>query len=382
MAPSCAADWLRILQPVNPFRYSGPVPPEEAIDRDAEVARMLDTADSANNTRLLAPREYGKTSLLRRVLAEADAQGWATVYVDFFGVLTLADIARRIEAAYAEQLHGDLARWFAGARKRLPRVRLGGGPLPASADLELDPQAEDPLVKRLEMPRRILEKSGRRTLVVFDEFQAVLTARSDCDEVIRSAIQHHGDAASYIFAGSEVGMMRELFASRHRAFYRQAGHVDLRPLEPDDVADYISSRFAQTGRSVSSDSLTALLDLCQGHPRASMLLAHGLWEHTPPQGEADLQAFETAEREALDTAAIDLRALWRGLTRTEQGLATALARGEAPFSRTRSDAGNRGDGARKALESLIDAGEVVRVDQQHRLVDPFFAELLRRNWHA
>ena len=365
---------------MNPFRYSGPVPPEEVIDRDAEVKQMLGTAESANNTRLLAPREYGKTSLLGRVLADASGQGWATVYVDFFGVLTLADIARRIEAAYAEQLSGDLARWFAGVRRRFPRVRLGGGPVPASADLELDPQAEDPLIKRLAMPRQILQKSGRRTLVVFDEFQAVLTARADADEVIRSEIQHHGDAASYIFAGSEVGMMRELFASRHRAFYRQARHIDLGPLQPDDLGEYVSSRFEQTGRSVGAEALSALLDLCQGHPRGSMLLAHGLWANTEPQGEADLEAFQTAEHDALEQAAVDLRSLWRGLSRTEQGLATALARGEAPFSRTRSDAGNRGEGARSALDSLIDRGEVVREGKQYRLVDPFFAELLRRSW--
>jgi uncharacterized protein len=365
---------------MNPFRYSGPVPPEEVIDRDAEVDQMLGTAESANNTRLLAPREYGKTSLLGRVLAQASAQGWATVYVDFFGVLTLADIARRIETAYEQQLAGDLARWFAGVRKRLPRLRLGGGPLPAFADVELDPQAEDPLIKRLAMPRQILQRSGRRTLVVIDEFQAVLTARSDSDEVIRSEIQHHGDAASYIFAGSEVGMMRELFSSRRRAFYRQAKHIDLNPLQPDDLGEYISSRFERTGRTVGAEALSALLDLCQGHPRAAMLVAHGLWAHTDPAGEADLEAFESAEREALEQAAVDLRGLWRGLSRTEQGIATALARGEAPFSRRRSDAGNRGVGAREALDSLTDKGEIVREGGRYRLVDPLFAELLRRNW--
>lgn len=367
---------------MNPFRYSGPVAPEEVIDRDAEVAQMLETAESANSTRLLAPREYGKTSLLGRVLAEAGARGWATVYVDFFGVLTLADIARRVEAAYSDQLSGDLARWFAGARKRLPRVRLGGGPVPGSADVELDPQGEDPLIERLAMPRRILAKKGGRTLVVFDEFQAVLTARSDADAVIRSEIQHHGEAASYIFAGSEVGMMRELFASRQRAFYRQARHIDLAPLEPDDLGEYVSSRFERTGRAVSAEGLAALLDFCEGHPRAAMLLAHGLFENTEPGGEADLETFQTAEHDALERAAGDLRGMWKGLSRTEQGLATALARGEAPFSRARSDAGNRGAGAREALESLLGKGEVVRENERYRLVDPFFAELLRRSWQA
>lgn len=57
------------------------------------------------------------------------------VYVNFFGVVTAGDIADRIEVAYAEQLRGSLARWFDGIRAT---GRLGGGPIPASAELSVD----------------------------------------------------------------------------------------------------------------------------------------------------------------------------------------------------------------------------------------------------
>jgi hypothetical protein len=208
---------------MNPFRYSEPVPVEDLMDRDAEADEMLRRAEEGNNSRLVAPRRFGKTSLLRRVIHDAGREGWATVYVDFFGVLTLADIAQRIERGYADQLQGGLASWFAGARRRLrPTFRAGGGPVPAGVEVTVDPQAEPPLLDRLALPRRLHERHGTRTLVVFDEFQDVLAAKDRVDAVIRSEIQHHGDAASYIFAGSHVGMMRELFADRRRAFYGQA----------------------------------------------------------------------------------------------------------------------------------------------------------------
>jgi uncharacterized protein len=84
----------------NPFRYSEPLPADELLDRDEEAAQLLSRAVSGNNSRLVAPRRYGKTSLLARVGEEARAEkGWAAVYVDFFGVLTLDDIAQRIERA-------------------------------------------------------------------------------------------------------------------------------------------------------------------------------------------------------------------------------------------------------------------------------------------
>jgi AAA+ ATPase superfamily predicted ATPase len=72
---------------MNPFRYSSPVGGEDLIDRDREAEELLAGAAEGNNSRLVAPRRYGKTSLLRRVLADGDRAGWLGVYVDFFGVV-------------------------------------------------------------------------------------------------------------------------------------------------------------------------------------------------------------------------------------------------------------------------------------------------------
>jgi uncharacterized protein len=364
---------------MNPFRYSGPVEASEVIDRRGELARLRDTADSANNTRLLAPREYGKTSLLRRLLRDAEADGWATVYVDFFGVLTLADVASRIEGAYGRQLRGDLAVWFETVRRRFSRLRVGGGPVPGSLDVQLAPPDQG-LRERLDTPLKILERKGLRTLVVFDEFQDVLEAREDADEVIRSVIQHHGEAASYIFAGSEVGMMRRLFADRRRAFYRQAGRIDLAPLDEADLGEYIVSRFAATARAIQPDALGALLDRARGHPRCAMLLAHELWELAGAEGTADLETYDAAERDALEKAATDLRSLWKGRTRAEREVLAGLARGEAPYSRRRTSGGSRGGAVQQALARLLDEGELVEASGGYAIVDPLFAELVRRDW--
>lgn len=122
---------------MNPFRYSEPVPAAELIDRDEETTLLVETAVSGNNSRIVAPRRYGKTSLLNRLGESVAGEGWNAVYVDFFGVLTLADVAARVERAYAAQLEGRVAAWFAGFRRRLrPSLRIGGDDA-VGADLEL-----------------------------------------------------------------------------------------------------------------------------------------------------------------------------------------------------------------------------------------------------
>jgi uncharacterized protein len=364
---------------MNPFRYSEPVPPDELIDRDEEAGDLLRSAVSGNNSRIVAPRRYGKTSLLKRVLEDARSEGWAGVYVDFFGVLTLADVAARIERAYGSQLEGRLASWFAGVRRRLrPTLRVGGEePVPVGLELSLDPQAEAPLLDRLSLPRRLHERTGTRTLVIFDEFQDVLTTKQKADATIRSEIQHHGDAASYVFAGSQLGMMRRLFADKRRALYGQAAPVDLPPLGAEDVAHYLDLRFRQTNRSIGA-ALESLLELAQGHPQRTMMLAHAIWDALGPDEAATedtwLVAYERVMREVRD----ELRAIWNGLTTGQRRVLTSVAENQQGlYAGGRRHGGSRGAAVKSGTQALADLGEIAPEPEArtgYRVVDPLLRE--------
>lgn len=371
---------------MNPFRYTSPVAPADLVDRETEAATLLSRAADGDNSRVVAPRRYGKTSLLRRVLRDAELEGFATVYVDFFGVLTLADVADRIERAYADQLQGKLATWYAGARRLLrPTVRAGGGPVPVGVEVTLDPQAEPPLLDRLALPRRLYERHAVRTVVVFDEFQDVLSAQSRADAAIRSEIQHHEQVASYVFAGSHVGMMRELFTDRRRAFYGQAGPVALPPLPPDAVADFVTARFTSTGRAVEPAALGPLLDTARGHPQRSMLLAHALWEATPPGARADSDTWLGAYDRVRADLREEHRATWSSLTPGQRRVLAAVAGNDAAlYATARRYGGSRGGAVAAAAKALADRGEVVAdpsVPTGYRVVDPLLTAWIVQGRH-
>jgi len=216
--------------------------------------------------------------------------------------------------------------------------------------------------------------------VVFDEFQDVLAAQDRADAIIRSEIQHHGDAASYVFSGSHLGMMGELFADRRRAFYGQAGPLELPPLPPDEVAEYIAERFERTGRSVGA-ALEPLLGLSNGHPQRTMLLAHALWERTSAGEAANEETWAATEDAVARDVHDELRAIWTSLKPSQRRVLAAIAENtQRLYASDRRHGGSRGGAVRGATKALEDRGEIVRDEPAatgSRVTDPLLGRWVR-----
>src|SRR5207248_7337794 len=156
---------------LNPFRFSGRLAPERMIDRDAEAEDLLALGRGGHSFRLVGPRRYGKTTLLRRVLEAAERDGAATVLVDLQDVLSIAEIVVRIERAY-ERLKGPVRRtvenmfraWNIG-------LSLGGGGFTATLQRNPNVDPEAVLLRVLELPAALCERDGTTSLIVFDEIQ-------------------------------------------------------------------------------------------------------------------------------------------------------------------------------------------------------------------
>jgi hypothetical protein len=358
---------------LNPFRFSGPLPPEQMIDRDLEAEDLLALAGGGHSFRLVGPRRYGKTTLLRRVLEAAEREGTATVLVDLQDVLSVAEIVVRIERGY-ERMKGPFRRrvealfrtWNIG-------LSLGGGGFTATLQRNPNVDAESVLLRVLELPMALFDRDGTTSLIAFDEIQDVL-AVPGADGKIRSVIQHHGEAATYAFAGSAPGVMQQLFADPKRPLLDQAVPRHLAPLPLADVGDYVAGRFSQTARDAGA-ALAALLEFTRGHPQRSMMLAHYLWERTPRGEAADERTWLSALDQAADDSAPLMRAIWRALTTNERRVARALAVTTTPLysQETAAAVGIKRTSIRKAVESLVANADVIYDDDRRpRLTDPMF----------
>jgi len=168
-------------------------------------------------------------------------------------------------------------------------------------------------------------------------------------------------------------MMRQLFTDKRRAFYGQAGAVALPPLPADDVAAYVAERFTATGRRIGA-ALEPLLDVAAGHPQRTMLLAHALWERTPPDAAASEERWLAAYDAVMADLRDELRAIWSGLSTGQRRVFVAIAEGSSSlYASTRRYGGSRGGAVQEAVRVLLDRGKVI-ADQGsatgYRVVDP------------
>jgi hypothetical protein len=296
-------------------------------------------------------------------------------------VADLTDVARRIAVAYGVLDSGWIRSHLAGLLGRLgitlsatgPAVSVG--PRPPSSQAEA---AETIALQMLDLPLTIWQRDQVPTLVVFDEFQDLLVARNDLDGLLRSRVQYHGDAAAYVYAGSEPSMMRELFEDRERPLFGQADPLTLGPLPAQATLTDLYERFHSEDLE-PGEALAELVIFADGHPQRTMLLAYLLADHLS-LGESTTPALAAAViDESLERTAPAHQALWQQLGRSERNVLAAVSDGTPPTSRALAFEHRLGRSTlNAAADRLADQGHAGRENGATRIIDPLLAEWVRR----
>ncbi len=379
------------------FPFETPITSDALIDRHEELHQLHLAAIDGAHVRVAGPRRYGKTSLLLAHARRLEEVGWRTVHVDFYGVTTLAEVCARISSAYGRLNDRRIQSHLEGLSSRLGVTLTTSG-----VGLTLAPRQPAPYeatlmatAELLDLPLRLFERDKRSTLVVFDEFQDLLSAGATLDGLLRSHVQYHGDAATYIYAGSQPSLMRKLFTDRERPLYGQAEPLELTPLPIEDTLVELTERFASLGED-PGDALAPLVVAASGHPQRTMLFAHLLHRELGMRetGSTTLRG-SPEEGVALAEAIVDLavrqtteghHAVWDSLSSGKKAVLAAMADEIRP---TGSRATERSGLSRATLQSALrELGQ----DGQHiarnhdgptaagywRFVDPLFATWVAR----
>jgi hypothetical protein len=374
----------------NPFKF-GPLALDEAFtDRQAEIDSLAADARNGQDVVVLAPRRYGKSSLVWRVAQELVKEDILVAQVDLMRTPTKDQLAAKL----AKTIHEDLATRLWSAKERLKdfaalRVRptITVNPNDGSVSFSFDARAADEdidatIEELLTMLGEIAADRGRRVVLVLDEFQEVVEIDPSLIKLMRSVFQEQPEVA-HIYLGSKRHMMRRIFNDENEPFWRSAKQTELDVIPADLFAPYALARFEETGKKLSADACARTLELTGGHPYATQELLYFLWEETATGATADLSTIDRALDATLRSEHSHFILIWDGVAAAQKRVLQALAReqpGRPLSSAYQRDHSLPATPTVQTALSALERGELVKKlgRGEYRIAEPFFTEWIER----
>ncbi|MBI2606327.1 MAG: ATP-binding protein [Deltaproteobacteria bacterium] len=366
----------------NPFRIKGVARNEAFFNRLHEIDALSRRALSGEHTLLIAPRRFGKTSLLDKVASELTGRhGVGVVTVDLFKCPTLPEFLALTAREIIRSQKTPLSKLLAALRRRLPRlapkvlINAQGEP-ELSARFESNPITLQDLDDLLNWHDAV--SKPKRKLLIFDEIQEISSydPSGKTEKYLRSVIQKLENTTVF-YSGSLPTLLKEMFFERKRAFYQSALLLELGLAPPAEAEKYLRSKLGRLKPPPPAEYVASLVRAGHGHPYYVQLLGYWSWEFFAEKRDWD--AFSAAdvigsifrqERTAFENAISLLtqqqRQVFRAIAQDPRKPVTSL-----DFLRTHGLPGH--SSVRKSVQRLEALGFVLKTDSGYVPSDPLLA---------
>ena len=235
------------MKPNNPFLIAGYYSPEFFCDRVKETREISDALYNGRNVTLISPRRMGKTGLIchtYHVLKE-EHPDIVTLYMDIFSTQSLSDFVH----VFAKTVLGKL---------------------------DIAPNEEENTLKEI---FEYLASSEKRCYIAIDEFQQIREyPEKGVEALLRSYIQFLPNV-NFIFAGSKMHMMNDMFMSSKKPFYHSTQIINITKIDREEYAKFASRYFALKDIKLPEKVFNYIYDLYDGHTWYIQYLLNRLYSY-------------------------------------------------------------------------------------------------------
>lgn len=256
-------------KPNNPFLISGYLSPEYFCDRDAETKLMADALANGRNLTLISPRRYGKTGLIHHLFhgLKKDNPKLRTIYMDIFSTRTLDDFV----TAFAESVIRELSSNTEKAIRNFGHLFKNLRPVVSYDALTGQPQLSVTLDKNSDTESSLrevfnyLKQLPDRCYIAIDEFQQINNyPEKGTEALLRSYIQFLPHV-SFIFSGSILHTMQDMFLSPKRPFYQSTQMLQLHAIEKESYFSFAEKHFKKEKLKLNKSSFDTIYNQFDGH---------------------------------------------------------------------------------------------------------------------
>lgn len=350
---------------------------EAFYDRVQERSNLKKNLDHGIHTVLIAPRRFGKTSLIRKVLDESETP---FIWLDFMAITSKEEAQTRflthmsdliVKIAKTEARLKKLASQYFNLFK--PEITVG---IPGFLKIVLKPEKipQAGIAEALLNLDCLAQDVGVRIAIVCDEFQEIVHV--DKDATLQASIRHAAERAqstTYLFSGSKSRPLRRLFHGKQNPLYELCDQMVIARISEQDYRDYLQAEAKKKwGYPLSETILTKIFEYTDLYPRYVNALCAKIWfsdlEPTPELVDQLWENYIFARKSDIAGELNDLTLNQRKLFRYLCSNPT-----QTPFKYETSVAAELSISAiQVALPVLLEKDLVTKIDGIYRVLDPTF----------
>ena len=387
---------VHVVSALNPFVWDRPLDdPSKIIGMDAFAQQVALTLKAQTNVALFGPRDTGKTTFTNQLTLELskshgdDAPPFDVVKVNLQRVVSIPGFIGCVHDAMVghpdKRVRRAAQRQVGALEKEIGfdiKVIKGTVKSPAATP------AQD--AEMLHAQLVALRSVSEHLVVVFDEFQRLRHCPGDPLAVIRSALMSSGaNHVSLLFTGSIRNALQMMLESSDEPIFGEAAQMQLPAISRIDFMEYLDFQFEATGKPADEDALNYLLSATNSHPRSTQQLAWESWNETQPRKPVTLEIVSSAhDRLVKSIERSEFSAILNVLLSGDDGEVNEIRAVQLLADRGGGNVSSRLTASRygfsshsrvrPALERLQRRGLVDVRDDLWYVVDPLFAEWLRR----
>ena len=263
----------------NPFVFGKAAEGTYFTDRTEDAKRLHANLTHGINTIIISPRRWGKTSLVKKVIADINRPDITPVFIDIFQCKSEYEFYHAFASAVIKQTSSRLDEWVETAKNFLsnisPKFSFGSDPMnDFSLSFEWNPK-DDTETDILQLPEKIAQKKDVHLVICLDEFQQI----ADFDDTLKfqkklRSVWQHQQNVTYCMFGSKKHLMENIFNDKANPFYKFGDMMFLKKIPTEEWVPFICAKFQETGKIISPELASKI---CEATENLSSYVQHLAW---------------------------------------------------------------------------------------------------------
>ena len=270
----------------SPFVFVKEVGGENFVGRKDELTWLSSNMLNFQNSVIIAPPRYGKTSLINQAAIQAQKQdlNLKFCYMNIFNVREPYEFYAKLANELTKTIATTSDDWVQIAQRYMPLTTPQVNVDTKQNEIYLDFDIEKLMrygVEIASMPQQIARDYDIKLVLCVEEFQNVEHFENE-DDFLKQLVnvwQQH-DNVAYVISGGKKNLMRELFEKGKSPMLNFGDILYLEPIDEKIFADYITKTFSKSGRVIQKELAEKLCRVVKNHPCYTQMFASLIWSNT------------------------------------------------------------------------------------------------------